>query len=96
MLTAEGTDGNHISPDGSRPSRTSWPCEGKSVLIIIVMIVIVAILVPAMPGFPSMFPPVPPLVIPIPATLPFRIQIATPILGLVAALTMLFDSFVQP
>ena len=44
---------------------------------------------------PSMFFPVPPLVILIPTTLPFGIQIPSPILGFAAVLALVMDRFVQ-
>jgi hypothetical protein len=63
--------------------------------MMLIIIVVTVISIPIMLGFPAVISPVPPLVILIPATLPFSIQIPPPFLGLVAALAMFFDGFVQ-
>ena len=62
----------------------------RSMLIVIVMIV-VTILVPILLGLPSVFSSIPPLMIFIPAMLPFRIQFTPPLLGFVAVLAILLD-----
>jgi len=64
------------------------------VVVMIVMIVIVAIAVPVLLGLPAVLSCIPPLMILIPATLPFRIQIPPPLLGFVAVLTISLDSSV--
>ena len=61
----------------------------------IVVVVIVVILIPIMLSFPAVISRVPPLVILIPATLSFSVQIAPPFLGLVAVFTMFFDGSVE-
>ena len=53
------------------------------------------ILLPIVLSFPSMFFPVPPLVILIPTTFPFGIQIPPPVLGFTAMLALVVDRFVQ-
>jgi hypothetical protein len=63
---------------------------------VVIVIVIVVISIPIMLGFPAVFSPVPPLVILIPTTLPFSVQIPPPFLGLMAVLAMFFDRSVQP
>jgi|HubBroStandDraft_6_1064221.scaffolds.fasta_scaffold08378_5 hypothetical protein len=61
------------------------------VVMIVVVMIIVMILIPVMLGFPPVVSSIPPLVILIPATLPFCVQIASPFLGLVAVLTIFLD-----
>ena len=51
---------------------------------------------PVMLGFPSIFFSVPPLMIPIPATLPFCVQISPPVVGLMAAFALIMDRSIQP
>ena len=50
---------------------------------------------PIVLGLPSMVSPIPPLMMLIPTTLPFGIQIAASVLGLVAVLAILLDRPVQ-
>jgi hypothetical protein len=61
------------------------------IVIVIVVVAIVVILIPIMLGLPAAVSSIPPLVILIPATLPFSIQIPPPFLGLVAVFAMSFD-----
>jgi hypothetical protein len=56
-----------------------------------VLIVIVMIIVPVLLGFPAVFFSIPPLMVLIPATLPFRIQIPPPLFGFVAMLAIFLD-----
>ena len=63
------------------------------VMIVIVMIVVV-ITIPVLLGLPSVFSSIPPLMIFIPAALPFRIQIPPPLLGFMAVFAILLDSSV--
>ncbi len=51
--------------------------------------------VPVLFGFPAMFFPVPPLVILIPASLPFGIQIAPGVFGFSAVFAVVVDCLVQ-
>jgi len=50
---------------------------------------------PILLRFPTMFSSIPPLVITIPTPLPFGIQIASTVLGLMAALAMVMDRIIQ-
>jgi hypothetical protein len=73
---------------------STGPRNDRSMLIVVVMIVVM-ILIPVMLGFPPVVSSIPPLVILIPATLAFCIQIAPPFFGLVAVLTIFLDRPVQ-
>ena len=64
-------------------------------IVIVVVMIVVAILVPILLGLPSVFSSIPPLMISIPATLPFRIQVPSPLLGFVAVLAVLLDRSVE-
>jgi len=64
-------------------------------IIIVVVIVIAVVLIPILLGLPPVFSPVPPLVILIPATLSFLIQIVSSGLGLAAVLTIPLDGSIQ-
>ena len=66
------------------------PLEDVSVLHVVVMF-----LVPILLGFPAVFFPIPPLMILIPAALPFCIQIPPPLLGFVAMLAVFLDRSVE-
>jgi hypothetical protein len=59
------------------------------------IVIVVSVLFPIALGFPAMFSRVPPLVMLIPTTIPFGIQIPTPFLSLVAVFAMLLDRPVQ-
>jgi hypothetical protein len=50
---------------------------------------------PIVLSLPSMLSPIPPLMIFIPTTLPFGIQISPPVIGYAAVLTPVVDRFVQ-
>jgi hypothetical protein len=50
---------------------------------------------PIVLSLPSMLSPIPPLMILIPTTLPFGIQISPPVIGYAAVLTSVVDRFVQ-
>jgi len=69
------------------------------VLVVIVMIVIVMIVVvitiPVLLGLPSVFSSIPPLMIFIPAALPFRIQVPSPFIGFAAVLAIPLDRSVE-
>lgn len=87
-----------------RPGRTCTPrvrrpLEGRSVLVVIVMIVIVMIVVvitiPVLLGLPSVFSSIPPLMIFIPAALPFRIQVPSPFIGFAAVLAIPLDRSIE-
>ena len=62
---------------------------------VVIVIVITVISIPIMLGFPAVFFSVPPLVILVPTTLSFAVQIPTLFLGLMAVLAMFFDRSVQ-
>lgn len=90
---------NGISTDGiwflkdnkRRPLNVVYGSIGpwrRSVLF--VMIVVVAV-VPILLGFPAVLSSIPPLVILIPAALPFRVQIPAPLLGFAAVLAISLD-----
>lgn len=64
------------------------------VVIVMIVIVVIAIAVPILFGLPAVFSSIPPLVILIPAALPFRIQIPPPLLRFVAVLAILLHSSV--
>ena len=51
---------------------------------------------PIVLGLPSMFFPIPPLMMRTPATLPFSIQISPPIFGCAAVFTVVMNRFVEP
>jgi len=55
----------------------------------------VVIVVPVLLGFPAMFVAVPPLVILVPTTLPFGVQIAPAIFGFAAVPAVVMDCFIQ-
>jgi hypothetical protein len=61
-----------------------------------VLIVIVMIIVPVLLGFPAVFFSIPPLMVLIPAALPFRVQIPPPLLGVVAVFAVFLDRFIEP
>ena len=65
------------------------------IVIMIAIMIAIAIPVPVVLGFPALISPVPPLVILIPTTLPFSIQVPPSFLGLVAVLAILLDRPVQ-
>ena len=58
-------------------------------------LVMVVIVVPVLLGFPAMFMAVPPLMILVPTTPPFGIQIAPAIFGFAAVLAVVMDCFIQ-
>ena len=60
--------------------------------LVLIVIVIVMIIVPVLLGFPAVISSIPPLMVLIPAALPFRIQIPPPLLGVVAMLAIFLDS----
>jgi hypothetical protein len=66
------------------------------IVITVVIAVVIVIAVPIALGFPALVSSVPPLVILIPATIPFCIQIAASLRSLVAVLAILLDRLVQP
>jgi hypothetical protein len=74
----------------SSPEKTRIKC-----LIWLLVIVVVAV-IPVLFCLPAMLSPVPPLVVLIPATLPFGIQVATPILGFPAVVSMIVNGSIQP
>jgi hypothetical protein len=57
---------------------------------------IVVFLVPILLGFPAVVSSVPPLMILIPAALPFCIQITPSLLGVVAVLAVFLDRSIEP
>lgn len=64
-------------------------------MLIVIVMIVVTILVPILLGLPSVFSSIPPLMIFIPAMLPFRNQITPPLLGFVAVLAILLDRSVK-
>jgi hypothetical protein len=64
-------------------------CQPHSVMIVIM------IMLPIVLSLPSMIFPIPPLMMLIPTTLPFGIQISPPVLGFAAVLALVVDGFVQ-
>jgi hypothetical protein len=59
-------------------------------------VLIVMVVVPILFGFPAVVSSIPPLVILIPAALPFCVQIPSPLLGFVAVLALFLDGSVEP
>jgi len=53
-------------------------------------------LIPVVLGLPAMVSSVPPLMILVPAALPFGVEISPPIIGLAAVIALVVDRSVQP
>lgn len=52
--------------------------------------------IPIVLGLPAVFSPIPPLMVRIPATLSFGVQVSAPSIGVAAVLASVVDRFVQP
>ena len=57
--------------------------------------IVIMIVIPVVLSLPSMFSPIPPLVMLIPTTLPFGIQFSPPFIGFAAVLAPVMDRPVQ-